>query len=36
LIMLTLLLVGYGLRTAYLGAPFTLIGHSSTAKHHKA
>jgi len=36
LIMLTLLLVGHGLRTAHLGAPFTLIGGGAVAKHHKA
>jgi hypothetical protein len=36
LIMLTLLFVGYGLRTAHLGAPFLLIGRGSEAKHHKA
>jgi hypothetical protein len=36
LIMLTLLLVGHGLRTAHLGAPFTLIRLGAAAKHHKA
>jgi len=35
LIMLTLLFVGYGLRTAHLGAPFLVIGRDSEAKHHK-
>jgi hypothetical protein len=36
LIMLTLLLVGHGLRTAHLEAPFTLIGRGAVAKHRNA
>ena len=36
LTMLTLLLVGNGLRTAHLEAPFTLNRRSPTAKHHRA
>jgi hypothetical protein len=35
-IMLTLLLVGHGLRTAHLEAPFTLIGRGAVAKRRNA
>jgi hypothetical protein len=36
LIMLTLLLVSHGLRTAHHGAPFTFVGRGAAAKHHQA